>query len=28
VHAIIDTFIYIKIRDRLLQAKVVKIPFS
>jgi aminomethyltransferase len=28
VHAIIDTFIYIKIRDRLLQAKVVKVPFS
>ncbi|MEJ7768119.1 MAG: glycine cleavage system aminomethyltransferase GcvT [Chitinophagaceae bacterium] len=28
VHANIDSHIYIKIRDRLLQAKVVKFPFS
>lgn len=27
-HANIDSYIYIKIRDRLLQAKVVKFPFS
>jgi aminomethyltransferase len=28
VYSAIDTSIYIKIRDRLLQAKIVKVPFN